>query len=660
MREWIRQFSVSRRTPRLWVERLVLFSEASHEHRIRTVSFLRGLNLVWAKEPEPGSAQGTRAAGHGVGKTSLCLLLRLCMGDTAKAVTELRETLFSEFPRGGVAVLLHLEGQPFILFRYFSVHKEGIALPGADIAALWGDASVSSDQVFLQQLADTMMKWVTPRVIPETGQSIEWRHVLAWISRDQGARFKSFFAWREGEGTGLQRNRQDPPIIMRAVLGLLEQSESDLMKERADLETKLALAKQATETLLQEPTLIRRRIESNLRVWCKASDDLPLYSEDLFGASVERQVQQAADEAKATLADWNTRQDEAEQALADTRVELKLLQRQFDKAEMELELADAARKGDEAAYRAIGEKLLNLKQLAGDCREGNIPFSQCRHILAEIGRLQGSRGLRDARDEKNLQRAMTEFASRAGEALQRKQEIEAELRNLDGEEAKQLAKRNQIRAVRDRTANEAYRGAELFAELERWKQSAGSSVAQEAIDQSQARISEVKRATDNVLVRLEGIRYERSEREQRLNRTMEGITQELLPDAVGTFDPRDENRPFRLSVRGGEAYRVLEVLLGDIACLMESAESGNAFPGFVIHDCPREADMGIGLYQNFLRLVGHLQGECFGKDEPAFQYIVTTTSPPPEELLGSEPVRLVLDPSSDEGFLFRRRFSNGE
>jgi hypothetical protein len=139
---------------------------------------------------------------------------------------------------------------------------------------------------------------------------------------------------------------------------------------------------------------------------------------------------------------------------------------------------------------------------------------------------------------------------------------------------------------------------------------------------------------------------------------MDRFTGELLSnDAFGAFDPRDENRPFRISMRGGEAYRVLEVLLGDIACLMESAGDGNAFPGLVIHDCPREADMSAGLYEGYLLLTDRLQKAFEVGANIPFQYIVTTTTPPPAELIGSERVCLLLDPSFDDGMLFKRRFS---
>lgn len=65
--------------------------------------------------------------------------------------------------------------------------------------------------------------------------------------------------------------------------------------------------------------------------------------------------------------------------------------------------------------------------------------------------------------------------------------------------------------------------------------------------------------------------------------------------------------------------------------------------------------MSTGLYENFLLLIDTLQKEQYPDGQLPFQYIVTTTTPPPSGLQG-DVVRLTLDPSSDEGLLFRRRF----
>jgi len=646
-----------RSTPRLWFERLALFDEPGDDHVLRTISFQRGLNIVWAKEPTGGRAQGTRAAGHGVGKTSLCLLLRLCMGDASEAVAELRDELVGEFPRGGVIAVVHVDGQPFTLCRYFNAHKEGVACPGMDITGIWTRQAEGNDRAFLKKLADDIMSRVAPKSIPETGQAIEWRHLLAWISRDQGARFKSFFAWRDGEGNLLQRRRQDPPIVMRAVLGLLDKGESALLTKVAELEDGVKKAREKTEDLLKEPALIRRRIESSLRAHGQLPDDLPIRVDDLFGDSVEHRIKTASEEAEKRLAQWNAKQEADDQAVADLRAELKLVQAEYDKARTEFDLADAARRGDEAAFRSLGTQLLKLRQLTGHCEEGNVSFSECQHVKVEIHLLEQA-SIRDARDKKNLQLAMDESVSRAGRVLSRKNELEQRIEAMQRNEKTLVTTQNRTRLAKRAAEIEANKWPALLDELVRWESSAGSVQAQGDIEACRLRSVQIEQDLMRIQTQLAVLQQNKSDREKSLASITDGLTQQLFPDgAFGTFDPRDEQRPFRLSMRGGEAFRVMEVLLGDIACMLDSPRTEGALPGLLIHDCPREADMSTGLYENFLSLIDVLQKEQYPDGKPPFQYIVTTTTPPPLRLQNNGSVCLTLDPSSDEGLLFYRRFA---
>lgn len=659
MESLIQYLPKDERDPRLWFETLSIFSEPDAKAVLRTVSFRRGINVVWAKEPDLGDAVGVSAAGHGVGKSSLCLLLRFCLGDPSKAVSELRDELYGEFPMGGVLALVHMEGQAFTLCRYFNPQKEGFALDGAAMEDAWSRDAEKSDRDFLDRLASAMMAHVSPDVIPDTGQEIQWRHILAWISRDQGSRFKSFFDWREGEGSGLHRSRQDPPVVMRAALGLMGQSESLLMSRIATLEQELKRARQQEADLQREPALIRRRIESNLRAVGSLPEDLPVRAEDLFGDSVENRVKVAGEEAADRLLRRYREQERLDQDLAELRVELKVCRVESERADAEYDFADAGRRGDEEAYRSIGAEILRLKNLSGDCKEGNVSFSRCEHVQAEINRLSLS-SFRDQRDKQSLQKEMRTSADRAVTALLRKNDAAMKVEELERQEEKLAATLNKIRMSTRTTESEAAKWSGLMDELDRWERSAGSDSAQAEMDAAQTEISRIERDLTSARTKLILLHQEKTARESALAAMIDALTQRLLPDgAYGSFDPRDEERPFRLSMRGGEAYRVLEVLLGDVACMLDSANDANAMPGLLIHDCPREADMSIGLYGHFLSLVGELEGNSFVDAEPSFQYIVTTTTPPPKGL-PDEAICLTLEPNSEEGLLFRRRFGSGQ
>lgn len=50
---------------------------------------------------------------------------------------------------------------------------------------------------------------------------------------------------------------------------------------------------------------------------------------------------------------------------------------------------------------------------------------------------------------------------------------------------------------------------------------------------------------------------------------------------------------------------------------------------FFIHDSPREADLDIEVYYRHFRYIRWMEEQF---DRPPFQYIVTTTTPPPADL----------------------------
>jgi hypothetical protein len=52
-----------------------------------------------------------------------------------------------------------------------------------------------------------------------------------------------------------------------------------------------------------------------------------------------------------------------------------------------------------------------------------------------------------------------------------------------------------------------------------------------------------------------------------------------------------------------------------------------------LHDSPREADLTEAIYDELFRAAVELEAAA-KKDEAPFQYIITTTQPPPDELKG--------------------------
>ncbi len=73
---------------------------------------------------------------------------------------------------------------------------------------------------------------------------------------------------------------------------------------------------------------------------------------------------------------------------------------------------------------------------------------------------------------------------------------------------------------------------------------------------------------------------------------------------------------------------------------------------------PREADLDRHIYNRYLRAMWALTEETGGKESAPFQYIVTTTSRPPDDIHDAICLRLEAHPP--ERMLFLRRLKNQE
>lgn len=126
----------------------------------------------------------------------------------------------------------------------------------------------------------------------------------------------------------------------------------------------------------------------------------------------------------------------------------------------------------------------------------------------------------------------------------------------------------------------------------------------------------------------------------------------------GAFGLNQKEISFQITngpAMSGEAVETLCVLLTDISCLIFNAVSNTSvLPGFLIHDSPREADLGLGIYLNFIRFIEKLHMIYSGEDSCPFQYIITTITAPPAELKDTDRVKLRLNAALEEDLLLRK------
>jgi hypothetical protein len=173
-------------------------------------------------------------------------------------------------------------------------------------------------------------------------------------------------------------------------------------------------------------------------------------------------------------------------------------------------------------------------------------------------------------------------------------------------------------------------------------------------------IQKKTKAIEDSLEKQEGARGRLGAKHRQLSEHFNATLRALLAsDEGGEIELNSRGlypQPSKNIRSSGEALGTSATVLGlDLACLVASICGLGSAPRLLIHDSPREADMEEPLYHRLFEFAAGLE-RIYDGAEPSFQYIVTTTTRPPDELSEAPYVRLVLDARRDEGLLLKSRY----
>jgi hypothetical protein len=650
MSTWLKASEPVRAQPRLWVEKMWLVESREPLVFTRTIELHTGLNIVWAKESSSSDASGLSSAGHGVGKTSLCLLLRHVLGDEAPAIATLRAKAAGSFPKGGVAAKVRVDGAVWLVFRPYGLYSHSMAAQCDALDQLLQGTEANDFAGYSNALEQFSIGRLAARSLPGTNQPLEWRHLLAWCIREQRTRFDGFYHWREGEGLGFRRARRDPPLLVGSVLGLVDLEIDRLLREIEAKQKQVEECKERIPDLERAPAFALAHADRQLRLRVRAGEDEPVFR-TTDAESLESRVQAALETAELDERRQEARVEHAEEALAREQVLLHELTRARDLAELDAGIAKSLVDTNQDDFERLTKERDRLEGLEGRCEHGHVEFKECQHIQDRKSSVSLI-SFQDGRQAKIDAPLLAErYKARKGE-FDRAEKAAADQAKLISEKKAEL-RRMRVRIATSESARTFLKQAWEGFQLQHTQRSQGGDTAE---------LVEARRQLQAFETALASLRAAEVSRRSAQSARVDAI--QLLTAAIATrllgaagyarFVPGHELRPFEVA-RGGEAYQVLEVLLGDIVCLLDSAVSEvSKHPGFLVHDCPREADMSEVLYRS-LFLAAAEAAEHLGKDGSVpFQFIVTTTSAPPHELRSDSHVVLELGPGVEEKLLFKR------
>src|SRR5581483_11791747 len=291
------------------------------------------------------------------------------------------------------------------------------------------------------------------------------------------------------------------------------------------------------------------------------------------------------------------------------------------------------------------------------CYLGGVLYQDCDYVKARQENLRVAQ-LKDIELKKQAEARRDE--TQRGILIERN-ELNREIARLNQEREILRAKRKEISANADNKRDKLRALRNAGSELEVWSARHTKPGEVKEIDDCQLEIEETAKRIDAAKSKLNLLLRQHADARSKLSRIFSRSVKEVLKEDEYDGSVSLNNRGLTFSIvhgplMSGEAVDTLSILLADISCLVYNSFSKSShLPGFLLHDSHREADLGLSCYNSFIRFVASL-AEHFGTgDNCPFQYIVTTTTPPPKELHTLKYLKLRLNALKPEGLLLGRR-----
>lgn len=243
--------------------------------------------------------------------------------------------------------------------------------------------------------------------------------------------------------------------------------------------------------------------------------------------------------------------------------------------------------------------------------------------------------------------------------------LEGLIRQAAIERQKVVLQRDSLRRMYQEKQNELHRLQSDYDQLKYWFEKREHAGGDKKIDHLKKTLQEIERSIVTTEKELADLLIKHSKNREQLTAIFSAAVRSVLLSGTYDGEVRFANRDLDFCITHGqamtgEAVETLSVLLADLSCLIYNSKVETShLPGILVHDSPREADLGKRLYYSFLRFVANLQ-EQFGEDYVPFQYILTTTTSPPKELQSENYVKLHLNAAKKEELLFRCNFSKSQ
>lgn len=659
-RDWLNP--VAQSEPVVWVRevRLLYRLDAGAESEIRRVQLHCGVNIVWAKPADPDEPDpAARGRGHDVGKTSFCRLIRYLLGEEPFGREALRQAIAAKesLSRAWVVGEIRLDGKSWAVARPLYVGAHPFAIEGATVdellAAPAKDRRAHLD--FVKAVERRVVGNFAVQTFDDDGHKpIQWLHVLQWLARDQEAHLAGLFKWRDtsSDHESPELSANEAQFLARCILGVTD------VEERRQIERRNQLSKDKTAQT-DTARYLERRIKDALqraREELPNGQDLPQLGEDLFVDAVVRhakllvadkrakleaqlaalkpeELETALEQAIGATALAKSRHDELFPLVEETEDALNRFSKVVKPSQKDVDALDViiAKLSPDRAFCEIPVNIALFR--CPLLQEKRMSEETPQKSESNVAELAAHKREHIAKQLVGLKRNLQQFSRQFAEC-QSKEEVARKKRD---------EMRDQRRTLRDQIVS-------LDETSASWK------VRAEDADLSHRRLTDARKKLKEVDEELDRSKAKQDEAQKNV-RVRQGELCDVF-SAVGRFFKGDQAHAELKFTRdeingrigsGGGASNALSSLAFDFCALVAALNGIGHHPRFLIHDSPRESDMELSLYRPLFQLAGHLEE----KAAASFQYIVTTTEPPPAGMAMAPHLCLELDAARPDGKLFK-------
>lgn len=636
--------------PLFWFTDFRILSRFSPDPKdlVRKIEFHEGLNIVWSHEPaETSSDAKSRTAGHAGGKTSLCRLLSGLLGEKVFMDAALLSSIQEAYPDGWFAGIVRVNGSPWCVARSFD-----------------GDESLAEQMESLDEFlrTDRHDQWTRYQaaLLDAAGQIssiaelpggalIQPWSFFPWFIRDQESQFASVGDWVDASsgGTGSPAlSETNKSLVVRSVFDEGIVDEVRLLDEQKKIAEQLSASGQNRHFLQQRIEAAEKHL-------------FELYGNENFQGDqgdlwIREQIESCEKQIKELV-----------QPPADDSP--------FAQAQVEFDMAQAIhnrRAEDCAAGQRQQKRFYDLHREYLRALPNPLPEPVCDDDLERIVRSLPERkfccvsmklaraehcklalGFEDGARGGAVQAKEPDIASEYGQISMVAQEAETEYEEAKAKLAAAKRKLEEEKSKREATLVE--QSAELGAKRDNLIQLRSCRTSADDAETVHKDLTDKKK---EVADKIKAVRIQSEGKMAALREYFRETVQFVYGDeAKGIVGLNDGiiqlDAKINETNRRGAALKAANVVCFDLALLALSTAGLCRHPRFLVHDGPRVADVSNVIYARYFEFAA-LLADRPGK--PNFQYIVTTTTNPPERFRGKEFVVCELDASTADGRLFKK------